>query len=250
MKANRWLPFIFACFPLAFAQAVPRNLVPIYDARLNFQPNKPTKPETIILRRDVLPLARTYWKRQKVDCQDSEYFDARDVANGAFTKPRSHQRAILYTYCQTGDMMLYSGIAILERNQLVANLPFEGNDYKIGAFPDLNGNGLSEIITANGFVHMGFEEENIAVFETPKGKPQYLLTLKTSAGNCSGGYDQTGKRESKAARVYAERGKVLKFYAELFEDTNACLEKQNQKWQKIKEIKRLSGDPYELLPAL
>jgi hypothetical protein len=251
-------PLICVAFFIGFANARP-DLVPIFDARLQLKPGAATQIEASTITREALPKARAFWKKQGADCttnngEGERYFKVQDVTTGAFTRKGTRQRAVLYLYCLASPVdpaQTYSGVAILEAGRLVQNIPIQGNHYAIGALPDLNGDGLLEIITVSGFsMQGGISESHIAVFDLPRGGTRDLLDLKTDDSNCGSMGEEPNPYHNKAVKVYAQRGKRIRFFAEVFNDTNACRENTKPNWQKISPLKPLRGkDSFEVLPA-
>jgi hypothetical protein len=242
-------PMICAAFLMGLAGGKPA-LVPIFDARLFFPANTASAKDIAILNRDVLPWARAYWARPEHNNNCSkgfEQFGPNDVTTGAFTRRGAKQRAVLYLYCSSGHNFEYSGVAVLEGNQVVANVALTGNQYAIGALPDLDGDGLQELLTRSGSTHMGgVTQEMIQVFHFRRGVERQLIELKVSDDNC-GGLGESGFF-SKVVRIYARRGTQVQFLAEAFTDSNACLQPKPV-WKKLVSLKLLRGrNVFEVLP--
>jgi hypothetical protein len=123
----------------------------IYDGRLSLEPAILSPQEESLFREKILPAARVSWRDGEGSdaCGEGPEARAVDIAKGSFTRPKSMQKAILYTYCITGDNFALDGIAIIEGDQVVSHLFYEGDrENAIGALPDISGDGRSEIIPA------------------------------------------------------------------------------------------------------
>jgi hypothetical protein len=238
-------PLAVALLSFGLVQAQQRSLVPIYDARLNPKPGQATRADINLLKRQVLPKDRVYWNKDDLakQCASSgEAFAVRDVAFGSFTRPKARQRALLYHHCWLpgpGWGYHFSGIAVLESNRVVAHVPFMGGDERIGAYPDFDRNGCSELVTVESDIRMGIEYEWINVFELKGGERRELLELQTAQSNYSSGVERPGQFDSRAARVYVQPGPRLTFYAEVFKDVNAARATGKPKWQRLTPIKAL-----------
>ena len=247
MKSRLLVFSISLLVSLSVAQSQPRNLVPIFDARLNLQQATVSPSEIALLTKQAIPKSRAFWKKQGIDCaannsEGESFFKVQDVTTGAFTQKGKRQKAIVYLYClmlPVDPSQTYSGVAILEAGRLVQNVPIEGNHYAIGALPDLNGDGISEIITVSGFsLPGGISESHIYVFDLARGIERGLLDLKVNDSNC-GSMGESDLYHNKAVKIYAQRGKRIRFFAETFNDTNACRENTKPNWRVTSPLKLL-----------
>ena len=115
-----------------------------------------------------MPAARQAWKQRGRDgvCIGGPAIRAIDVSSGSFTRANAAQRAILYMYCEVGHNMDLDGIAIIENGRIVSHIVFEGaSNTAIGALPDINGNGLAEIVIATGGTNQGQSWAVISITE-------------------------------------------------------------------------------------
>ncbi|MDR3556089.1 MAG: hypothetical protein P4L55_15135, partial [Syntrophobacteraceae bacterium] len=142
-------------------------------------------------------------------------------ARGSFTKPDSDQKAILYRYCETGHNRALNGIAIVEKGAVVCHLAYPGDwDNGVGALPDINGNGRSELLISSGGTNQGITWGTIRIIEL---SDTIVLTkfggTKTLSDNC--GADEE-KGSATAYRILVKSGPMADFYQELFVNKGAC----------------------------
>ena len=203
------------------ASAPAQGAKPIFDGRLTLKPGKLSSPEETLMKDTVLPAARQAWHERERDAECDAGFkpSALDIAAGSFTKPKSDQRAILYTYCTFGHNMALNGIAVIENGRVVTHIVYEGgNDRAIGALPDINDNGLSEILIATGGTNQGITWGTISIIEIAGSEIVQFGQTGTLADD-SGIHEKTGK--IKANRISVKAGKTPVFYREIFVDNGS-----------------------------
>lgn len=122
---------------------------PIFDGRSYLKAiQKPTKAESTIVQAEVKRRSQEKFLKKRLEGLDAgkfeEAFEVRGVAAGSFTRAGAAQRAVLYRYSYT------NGVVVLEGDKVVAHYSGDPGDYAlyVGIFaaPDLNGNGLSEMV--------------------------------------------------------------------------------------------------------
>lgn len=218
------------------AVASAQSLKPIFDARLNLEPGRPTPAERTLLERVVRPEAARAW-RGNPWCEDE--FEVLDVASGAFTRARARQRLFLYRFCSTARAFANNGLAVAEGGAIVSHFVYEGgNEYAVGALPDLTGNGLAEVIVAGGSTNMGETYSGINLLEFTGGFLKRFGQLSTYWDDC-GGVPTTNTVE--ANRLYARPGASLAFFEETFR--RRCDGSGN--WTSAGASKRVYPDPDE-----
>ncbi len=209
------------------------KLIAIYDARLSPKPTKLFPADVALARR----AARAAWSNQQ-NCDSG--FEALDIAQGSFTKAQMSQRAILYRHCTTGHNFASDGIAIVEGDKLVTQVAYEGAwDYAIGALPDINKNGLSEIIVATGGTNQGITWGVISIIELSSDGVKKLGQFETYEDNCGA----LSKKESTAHKLYVEAGDYPIFYRETFAK-RGCDNRAN--WMKSKSAERIEAGKDEV----
>lgn len=103
------------------------------------------------------------WRNSEV-CQEN--FEPIDVASGSFTKPNTSQQAVLYRFCVTGHDFANNGIAIMENGRVVAQILYEGGETSsIKPIPDINNDGLFEMLLIGSTCHQGYCESYTKLIE-------------------------------------------------------------------------------------
>jgi len=229
---------------IAPVEAPAQNWKPIYDGRLILKQTRPSSSEGILMQESVLPAARKTWHEQESDRLCTAGFEAAaiDIVRGSFTRPESDQKAILYRYCETGNNMALNGIAVIENAQVVAHVLYEGGwDNAIGALPDINGNGLSEIVVATGGTNMGETWEAISIIEVSGSGVMKFGQTKTRSDNC-GADEKHGKAE--ACRLSVKVGSTPIVCRETFVNDGFC--GGTGKWRKSGDQKQISLEEDEI----
>lgn len=190
----------------AFAQ----ELKPIFDARLTLSPAKISAAEEQIMKTRVLPAAKKLWEGEICD---SGYRPI-DIASGSFTKPGSKQKAILYQFCEYGHNFARNGIAVIEGDKIVAHVVYEGAwDNAIGALPDINGNGLSEILISTGGTNQGETWSYVSIIELSGNTIRKFGTASVLSDTC-GKDEKTGNITG--VKLLVKTGAKPFFYKETF----------------------------------
>ena len=169
----------------------------------------------------VLPAARKAWhaRERDGDCQTGFESIAVDIAPGSFTKPKSGQKALLYKYCTLGHNLDLNGIAIIENGRVVAHIVYEGGeDHALGALPDIDRNGLSEILIATGGTNQGITWGTISILELSGSGITRLGQTGTLSDDC--GTNETSCKMT-ANRISVKVGSPPAFYREVFVDHGA-----------------------------
>jgi hypothetical protein len=195
---------------------------PLYDGRLSLPPSPIAPSYTALLKERILPAARQFWQEQEeiATCIIGEEPVAMDIAQGSFTRADSRQQALLYRFCQTGHNRALNGIAVIENDRMVAHILYSGGwDNAIGAMPDLNGNGLSEIVLACGGTNMGQTWKSMAIIEATARGVTAFGRKQIYSDNC-GVADTGGKAQ--AGRLSVKPGKTPLYFRDGFVNTGVC----------------------------
>jgi hypothetical protein len=250
-SAVRWslLLGVVASFFLLLPKLAAQEAKPIFDGRLDLKPTALSAAEELLLNNSVLPAAKTAWhaRQRDTDCMPDFPSKFLDVAAGSFTRAAGRQRAILYKFCTVGQGMALNGIAIIENDKLVAHLIYDGGeDYAIGALPDIDGNGLSEIVLTGGGTNQGVTWQAIAMVAIDGAKITKFGHIGTSSDDC-GRNETHGKTEAKKISVKA--GSTPAFFSEVF--VRRGCEDQPVNWKKLGALAPLTLEEdtveYELL---
>lgn len=229
------------CVPsLAVCEGIAEKhgLRPIFDARLILKKTKASSREIALLKREIEPAAAKLWKKRGKDCDEPE-LEVIDVAHGSFTKPSSTQKAVLYKYCTTGHNFALNGIAILENNHIAAHIMYDGAwDLAIGALPDINGNGLSEILVSTGGTSTGEIWGTVTIIEVAGNSIRKFGHMATYSSNGPRETDEN-KIVTNVCRLWVKPGPKPVFYRETFrEKTNT----KHSKWAKTGKSRKAKLD--------
>lgn len=208
-----FLIFLITCIPLK-AQA----LKPLFDGRLNLSPTPLTPEEQKLITEKVFPEAAKFWRARKEGniCEEEGNAVAVDIAKGAFTRPGAGQKAVLYRFCVTGHNFARNGIAIIENGKIVCHIAYNRCwENAIGAFPDINGNGLSEIVVAFGGTNQGITYKGVSIIEI-SGKNIFKFGGMQVYEDNYGASENGGKAE--ASKLLVKPGKNPAFFREIFSD--------------------------------
>lgn len=237
-----------------FAESPQAKRVKIYDGRNNSTNSKKGSDAEAKLLEDevsankeaIKKIGSELYNYDGEPCRDESIGVDRVFIEGSFTKPSSKQKGYTYTLCQgdgpTGPTPYFiGGILIVEDGKIVANYVYGGeSNYGIGSLPDINQNGLSEIILTSSFSHMGVSNGSIAIMET-KGDgltalgstsvysedvPEQMLAAKTDE-----------KLYSAAYNISVQPGKAPVFYRETY-----IQKTENGKWELKEKAKTVSLD--------
>jgi alpha-tubulin suppressor-like RCC1 family protein len=225
-----------ALTPFALAQT-PK---PIFDGRLTLHPGVLSADQQAFLDR-VFPAARKEWRDQEDECERGFRPQVVDVAHGAFTRPGAAQDAILYRYCTIGHDRALNGIAVLQNGQLASHVVYEGDEsHAIGALPDINGDGISEIVLAGGSTNQGITSAWITILQLGGDIKRFGHT-RTFEDTCGTGDNNC---KTNAWRISVKPGPVPAFFREAFAQ-------DGKTWKRTAPLAALTLDAdeteYELL---
>lgn len=235
--------FLFVLGALCEASGVgAQDIRPVFDGRLQLKPSVLSASESVLFKSEVLPAARKYWQGQDefASCMVEDP-RALDVAKGSFTRAGSSQRALLYRYCETGHAMALNGIAVIENERVVAHVLYAGGwDNAIGTMPDLNGDGLSELVLASGGTNMGQTWKSMAIIGMNGGGVTPFGRTQTYLDTCG-----TGQKDGKAQawRLSVKAGAPPVFFRESFVNTGACQGAGD--WKKAQSAVKVALEPDE-----
>ena len=139
------------------------------------------------------------------------------VAKGAFTKPNSSQTAFLYEVCSSGSSHFgVGGIMIFENGKIVSHYAYGENGlWNIGmyALPDINKNGMSELVFQEGQTHQGYSGESIGIAEMKDGNFDYFGSTSVHSDD-SGAVEDESKVKSEDYQIYVEPGATPVFFSQ------------------------------------
>lgn len=163
--------------------------------------------------------------------------DIYGVAEGSYTKPNSSQKAYLYYVCELGRGFGVGGIMIVEDQKVVSNyLDKVSWSETIHSLPDINKNGLNEILLAGGGSGQGYTTMSIDILEFASGKLNQLGQTETYSSN-GGAVEKESEILSTAYKISVQPAKEPIFTREVFE------QKGNSKnWTTSKKAEKFNLD--------
>jgi hypothetical protein len=227
-------PLLLLAWLLAPVIAAGQDPRPVFDARLSPAPAKIAAADTALLDRLARPAARQAWKGSE-GCKDE--FEVLDAVTGAFTRRGASQRAFLYRFCTTGHGFGASGVAVIEDGKTVAHLAYDGAaDYALGALPDLDGDGLSEILLVGGGTNQGITATSVSLIGigVAPGGVKKLGRFPVYEDNCGAGTAPGAT----AWRLLARPGPKPVFSRERFV-RKSC---EEGAWQQVGEAEAISPE--------
>lgn len=173
------------------------------------------------------------------DCEAGET-GITGMAKGAFTKPNSSQTAFLYEVCSSGSSHFgVGGIMIFESGKIVSHYVYGENGLWNGGMysvPDINKNGLSELVFQEGQTHQGYTGESISIAEMKDGNFDYFGSAVTHSDN-SGAVEDESKVKSEDFQIFVEPGTPPVFFSQ---------EKGKKERKKISLSKETAGKMYKI----
>lgn len=173
------------------------------------------------------------------DCK-AENLGITGTAKGAFTKPNSSQTAFLYEVCSSGSSHFgVGGIMIFENGKVVSHYAYGENGlWNAGMYslPDINKDGISELVFQDGQTHQGYSGESISIAELKDGNFDYFGSTAISSDN-SGAVEDESKVKSENYQIYVEPGAAPIFFSQ---------EKGKKERKKISLAKDTAGKMYKI----
>lgn len=220
------------CGSLNTAALSPTDLILIYQEP-EFDDSLPGLPakssilsvaEDALIKSEILPAARQYWKERSVNCDSSGSLGFRIVntspVRGSFTKPHASQKAILYTYCVTGHNFANNGVVVFEADHVAAHIAYKGGwGQDMQAVPDIDGNGESKILIVTGGTAQNTSWQVISVIGLTEKGVQNFGHAETYTGDCEGGFGfppHNHKGQEATYKLFARKGPTPVFYREPF----------------------------------
>lgn len=205
----------------------------IYDGRTEARTSRATRPEEQLIEREVRKKESVIKQKSSLDCDD-DTFSVSGAADGSFTKPKSAQRAVLYELCRSGRSFGIGGIVIIENGKIIAHYTYGDNglDSNLAALPDINENGLSEIVLIGGGNGQGYTAGTVEIIEmTPRGV-QFFGTAETYSDDYGTGKPKTS---GTAYKVSVQKGKTPTYFRETYAQKSA-----QGKWTLAKKSHKFS----------
>lgn len=221
------------------AETAQTKSIEVFDGRDGDVKNgKLTEVDLALVEADVRQKAQEDFLKKQIIGSDfnwKEEFKILDVAEGSFTAPNSDgQRAVLYRFSYT------NGVVILSDGDIVAHYSGGPGDYAfytaIKSLPDVNQNGLSEIIL---FRNVEDNEDIIPyLFEANGDKIKFLGEAKYFGSDYAAGDDtDSTKAKQTAFVVTVQPSKTPVFFQETYERTGS-----KSSWKSTKKAEKFSWE--------
>lgn len=223
---------IFGAAVSSFGQA--EKPVLIYDGRPAKEiSTAPTQAETDIVEKEVRKNESVIKTKSSQDCGDEDTFSVIGAASGSFTKQKSSQTAYLYELCRSARTFGIGGIVIVENGKVVSHNTYGDNGlgYDIASLPDINQNGLSEIVLISGGMGQGFTFGGIEIIEIGANGVMSFGFAETYSDDYGVG---NAKSLGTAYRITAQTGKTPVYFRETYSQKSSegkwTLTKKTQKF--------------------
>lgn len=220
---------IFA--PQFFGQT--NNLTAVYDGRTGLKLARISAENQKLIETEVRKKEKFLKEKINVVC-DEEEFSVFDAAAGAFTRAGSSQKAFMYELCRSGRSFGIGGIVIVEDGKIVSHYAYGENGLYIGliAVPDINQNGIQEILLIGSGSGQGYTSSAIETYEILNGKLNFLGRASVYDDNYG-----TGKRvlEATAYKIFAQKATAPIFTREAYIQKG-----ENAKWVLTRKAQRFS----------
>lgn len=220
--------------------------VEIYDGR------KPMKPAQDASKSDTEQAEKEFKSKEPVVKQkmgdfycfdEDNKFGLTGMSTGSFTKPNSNQKAFLYELCSSGSSHFGTGgILIMEGDKAVAHIVYGENGLYNGSFsslPDINQNGLNELMLTVGQTHQGYTGEALTLVEFPEGDLKIIGGAVTMTDN-SGAMEDEAEIKAEAYKIWAEPSAKPVFYRDLYEQNGNAKD-----WKLVKKAEKFTLDNRE-----
>jgi hypothetical protein len=197
------------------------------------------------LATEILPVARDYWRKQKLDC--NEDFTPLAAASASFTAPHELQTAVLYRYCIYGHNFAANGIAVFDHGLPIAHAVYRASwDSGIVARPELDPAGLSPFLVISGGTNMGDTWQIIVLLQFSGTGLHNFGSTGTYDDDCDG---SGNVRHRTAYRIFVNTGSFFPLFREPY--TAPCSSPEH--WTKSGTLEHIEWDAnetaYTLLPA-
>jgi hypothetical protein len=199
------------------AQAQAGKLTVISDGRDQSESAPETPAEYQLIKKEVKKNEALIKEKSELDCNDEadDSFGIVGAANGSFTRPNVSQKAYLYELCRSGRSFGIGGIVIVEAGRVVAHYTYgeNGLNSDIAALPDINQNGLSEILLIGGGTGQGYTMGAVEIVEIVPGGIKSFGIADTYEDNFG---TENAKKSAKAFKVSVQAGKTPVYFRETY----------------------------------
>lgn len=225
-------------------QTKQENTIEVYDGRkFESEPKAGTDAEKQLAEKEFKLHENDILQKVGFKCEEGdEGVSITETAEGSFTKPNSSQKVLLYERCRAGRAFGVGGILIVENGKAVAHYAYGENGLFAGisSLPDVNKNGLSELVFLSVGTGQGYSNSAIDVFEFKAGDLDFLGRTETYSSNSGAVTDRT-KAKTEASKISVEPAANPAFFRETYEQKGS-----SQKWSQVKKAEKFSlnkGEP-------
>jgi hypothetical protein len=215
-----------------FGQA--NQLTVIFDGRPNEEiATNVTETDKQFIEKEVRKQESVIKAKSNLECNDDDdTFSVLNAVSGSFTQAKAVQKAYLYELCRSARSYGIGGIIIVESGKVVAHHTYgeSGLDYDIQLLPDINQNGLDELLLVGGGMGQGFTMGAVEIAElTASGVQTFGI-----ADTYSDDYGANEKGSATAYRISVQKGKIPVYFRETYrqmrEEGKWILSKKSQKF--------------------
>ncbi len=170
--------------------------IPVYDGRegiSNAAQKQGTAVENQMLNTEFKSVEAAVMQKSKFQCDEGTQPGVEIVgtAEGAFTKPNAAQKAFLYERCRSGRSFGIGGIIIVENGKVAAHYTYGENGLSNGllALPDINKNGLSELVLVSADMNQGYGITSLDIIEATGQNTVFLGRTQAHSDNSGAAED-------------------------------------------------------------
>jgi len=219
------------------------KLTVISDGRAETINSEVTKAEEEFIEKEVRKKESQIRKINDM-CEEDEFFSfsLSGVASGSFTRPKAVQKAYLYELCRSNIEMGIGGILIVENRNVIAHYIYgeNGLDDDITILPDIDQNGLSEIVLSGAWVGQGYIFRSVEILELTQRGIKFFGGARTFEDS-SGAANPTN-HPVKAFKIAVKSGRIPVYFREKY------VQKEfEEKWELTKKLQKFSLDK-EVVP--
>jgi len=211
------------------------KLTMLFDGRADDSSTDVSAAEKRFVEKEVKKKEVEIREKADLNCDDEDEAEILmgGVASGSFTRPKAVQKAYLYELCRSGRSFGIEGLIVVENERVVAHFTSGENGISsgLGIAPDINQNGLTEILLFGGGTGQGYTQTGVEIIEFAPGGVK-------SFGVAESYEDDFGANEknptAKAFKVFVQKGKNPVYFRETYtkkEDAGKwTLTKKSQKF--------------------
>lgn len=178
--------------------------VTVYDGRDDKEGTQATTAEKKLVGDEYNARKTVIAGKVKVDCDEetTDGIEIDGVADGAFTKAGAAEKVYLYEVCRSGRSFGIGGLMFVDNGKVIAHYVYgDGGLYSgIASLPDIDKNGLSEIVLEGGGTGQGYTEGAIDIFQNGGGGLVFIGRTDTYSDD-SGAVTDDSKSLSTAYKI-------------------------------------------------